>query len=58
MKKIKTANIVKGVGIGMAIGGAMGLAGGAMSHPGYSRSLKKGLGKAMKTVESVLDVLS
>jgi hypothetical protein len=57
VKKMKAANIAKGIGIGMAIGGAVGLAGGAMTHPEYQRTMKKGLNKALKTFGNVLDAI-
>jgi hypothetical protein len=54
----KQIEIVKGVGIGMALGGALGLGVGAIKAPGYQRTLKKGFGKAMKAVNSVFGAIS
>ena len=56
--KMKAAKLVKGVGIGLAIGGAVGLAGGAvMQQPSMQRNAKKGINKALKTVSNVLDAM-
>ena len=56
--KHQAVKIAKGVGIGMAVGGAMGLAGAAMSQPQYQRTAKKGFNKAMKAVTNVLEAIS
>ncbi|MCL2531383.1 MAG: hypothetical protein FWE40_04430 [Oscillospiraceae bacterium] len=54
----KSAKIIKGVGIGMAVGGAVGLVGSAVARqPHYQRNLKKGFNKAMKTVGNVLETI-
>ena len=57
MANNQAGNIAKGVGIGMAIGGAAGLVGGALRQPRYQRTAKKGLNKVVKTVTSVLDAI-
>ena len=56
--KHQAVNIAKGIGIGMAVGGAVGLVGGAVQHPNYQRSMKKGFNKALKTVTNVLEAIS
>jgi len=54
----KSTKIIKGVGIGMAVGGAVGLVGSAVARqPHYQRNLKKGFNKAMKTVGNVLETM-
>ena len=58
MKKMQMVNIAKGIGIGMAIGGAVGLAGGAMTNPQNQRTVKKGINKALKTFGNVLDAIA
>lgn len=55
MMKLQAASIAKGLGIGMAVGGAVGLVGGAMSQPKYARMAKKGLDKVLKTVGNVIE---
>jgi|GEM_PF-1287226 len=52
--------IAKGVGIGIAVGGAIGLVGSAAAsrQPQYQRNLKRGFNKAMKTVGGVLENFS
>ncbi len=44
-------SIVKGVGIGMAVGGAGAYMSGMMSGSGMRRSAKKNMNKAMKNLE-------
>ena len=56
--KNQAARIAKGVGIGIAVGGAVGLLGGAMNQPHYQRNLKKGFNKALKTVGNVLEAIA
>jgi len=56
--KMHATQIAKGVGIGMAVGAAAGLVGGAMSQPKYSRMAKKGFDKVLKTVSSVVEAIS
>jgi len=58
MMKIQAAQVAKGVGIGMAVGGAVGLVGGAMAQPKYARMAKKGLDKVLKTVGSVIEAVA
>jgi len=58
MMKPQAASIAKGVGIGLAVGGAMGLVGGAMSQPKYARMAKKGFDKVLKTVGNVVSAIS
>jgi len=57
MMKHEVAKIAKGVGIGMAVGAAAGLVGGAMTQPKYQRTAKKGFSKVMKTVGDVIEAL-
>lgn len=54
---VKKMRIAKGVGIGMAVGGAAGLIGGAMMKPGYQKTAKKTVNRALKTFSNVLDAL-
>ena len=56
--KHQAVQIAKGVGIGMAVGGAMGLVGGAMSQPKYQRTAKKGFNKVLKTVGDVIEAIA
>jgi len=58
MMKMQAASIAKGVGIGMAVGGAVGLVGGAMTQPKYARMAKKGLDKVLKTVSGVVGAIA
>ncbi len=58
MMKVQANQIAKGVGIGLAVGGAVGLVGGAMRQPSYKRMAKKGLNKVVKTVGSVINAVS
>jgi len=58
MMNHKQVEIVKGVGIGMALGGALGLGLGAMKLPGYQRSAKKGVHKAIKAFGNVIGSFS
>jgi len=58
MMKLQAASIAKGVGIGLAVGGAVGLVGGAMSQPKYARMAKKGLDKVLKSVSNVVGAIS
>ncbi|MCL1952718.1 MAG: hypothetical protein FWF60_07815 [Oscillospiraceae bacterium] len=55
---MQAASIAKGVGIGMAVGGAVGLVGGAMTQPKYARMAKKGLDKVLKTVSGVVGAIA
>jgi methylmalonyl-CoA mutase cobalamin-binding subunit len=58
MAKRQAAQIAKGIGIGAAVGGAMGLVGGAMAKPQYQRTAKKGFDKALKAFSNVLEAIS
>ena len=55
----KTAGkIAAGPGLGMAIGGMTGASGGARMHTGGAmKPMKKKAGKALQSVEDVLDSL-
>lgn len=44
-------SIVKGVGIGMAVGGAGAYMKGMMAGSGMKRSARKSMNKAMKSIE-------
>ncbi|MCL2106559.1 MAG: hypothetical protein FWH26_05830 [Oscillospiraceae bacterium] len=54
--KMKAMNVAKGVGIGLAIGGTVGLIGSAMAQP--KRNAKRTMNKAIKTVGNVLDAFT
>jgi len=56
--KHQAAEIAKGVGIGMAVGAAAGLVGGAIRQPQYARMAKKGFNRVMKTVGNVIGAVS
>ena len=56
--KHQAAAIAKGVGIGMAVGAAAGLIGGAMTQPKYQRTAKKGFTKVMKTVGDMIEAIA
>ena len=58
MMKNQAVTIAKGVGIGMAVGAAAGLVGGAMTQPKYQRTAKKGFSKVMKTVGDVIEAIA
>lgn len=58
MQRHQTANIAKGVGIGLAVGGAVGLVGGAMRQPQYQRAAKKGFNKVLKSVSQVIESIA
>lgn len=55
--KTKTASTVKGMGIGMAIGGAAGLLGNAFMSKSARKTTKKNVNKAMRMVGDMLDGL-
>ena len=48
----KTANLAKGIGIGMTVGAVMGIAGSKMM--GSSKNLKKAASKALKSVTNAV----
>ena len=56
--KHQAATIAKGVGIGLAVGGALGAVGGAMTQPKYQRTAKKGFSKVIKTVGDVIEAIA
>ena len=58
LNKHQVGKVAKVAGIGMAIGGTVGLVGGAMYQPPYQRTVKKGFNKALKTFGNVLDAIS
>ena len=54
----KAGKIAAGLGLGMAIGGMTGAIGGAMMHKGGAmKPMKKKAGKALQSMEDVLDSL-
>ena len=54
----KAGKIAAGLGLGMAIGGMTGAIGGAVMHKGSAmKPMKKKAGKALQTMEDVLDSL-
>jgi len=58
MQKSRTSSIMKGVGIGMTIGGVSAMIGGNMMSRGKSmtkKNSKKSAAKAIKTVSDMLD---
>ncbi|MDR3313348.1 MAG: hypothetical protein LBS96_02695 [Oscillospiraceae bacterium] len=57
MNAMHKTQIAKGVGIGMAVGGAVGLAGSALKKPGYQHAAKKTVNRAFKTFSNVLDAI-
>ncbi|MDR2525771.1 MAG: hypothetical protein LBC83_06280 [Oscillospiraceae bacterium] len=57
MTSQQKASIAKGVGLGVAVGGAAGLVGGALRKPGFQRGAKKTVNRAIKTFTNVLDAL-
>jgi hypothetical protein len=56
--KTQAVTIAKGVGIGMAVGAAAGLVGGAMTQPKYQRTAKKGFDKVIKTIGGVIEAFA
>ena len=56
--KHQAVKIAKGVSIGMAVGGTLGLAAGAIGQPKYQRTAKKGFNKALKAVGNVIEAIS
>ena len=55
MKKTRAANVVKGVGIAMAIGGATAWVGSTMMGTSKMGSIKKSASKAMKSVSNFVE---
>ncbi|MPN43907.1 hypothetical protein SDC9_191468 [bioreactor metagenome] len=55
MKRTKAANVVKGVGIAMAIGGATAWVGSTMMETSKMGSIKKSASKAMKSVSNFME---
>ena len=55
MKRGKAANVVKGVGIAMAIGGATAFVGSTMMGNARMGSFKKTASKAMKSVSNFME---
>lgn len=54
----KAGKIAAGLGLGMAIGGMTGAIGGAMMHKGGAmKPMKKKAGKALQSMEDMLDSL-
>ncbi len=53
--KNATVNMMKGMGIGMAVGGAAALFGSSMMSSGMKKQTRKNAMKAMKVVEGFLD---
>ena len=56
--KVQAMKIAKGVGIGLAVGGAVGLVGGALQQPQYQRAAKKGFNKVLKAVSNVVEAIA
>ncbi len=50
-----TSNMVKGLGIGMAVGGAAAMLGVAMMNPSMKKQTKRNAMKAMRTFGDVMD---
>lgn len=48
-------NVVKGVGAGVLIGSALGMAGGWMAGCGNKKTIKKRINKATGTISDLLD---
>lgn len=53
--KSKASSIIKGVGIGMAVGGATAMIGSTMMGKPSKRITKKNTAKAMRTVGQIID---
>ncbi|MCL2494056.1 MAG: hypothetical protein FWE98_00180 [Oscillospiraceae bacterium] len=56
--KHQAVTIAKGVGIGLAVGGALGAVGGAMAEPKYARQAKRSLNRVLKTVGGVIEAIA
>ncbi len=54
----KSADIAKGMGIGIAVGTAAAVAGSKMMTKSGRKKCKKGATKCMRTVEEVLDSIT
>ena len=48
-------NMIKGMGIGLAVGTAAAIAGTQLMSPGTRRACKKGAAKCMRNVESMVN---
>lgn len=55
--KNTTSNIMKGIGVGMLVGGATALIGGSMKSS-KKMNYKKMANKAMKTANNIMDTFS
>ena len=55
--KTTTSTMVKGLGIGLALGGAAAF-GTAMMSPSLKKQTRKNAMKAMKTVENMMDTVN
>ena len=55
--KTTTSTMVKGLGIGLALGGAAAL-GTAMMSPSLKKQTRKNAMKAMKTVDNMMDTVN
>lgn len=54
VKKMNARNIMTGVGIGMAVGGASAYIKGAMAGTKMRKNAKKRMNKAMKSMEGII----
>ncbi len=53
-----TSTMVKGLGIGLAVGGAAAAIGASMMSPDLKKQTKKNAMKAMKTVGNMMDTVN
>lgn len=51
----KTGMLIRGLGIGMAVGGAAAMIGASMMSPSLKRQSKRNAMKAMKTFNGLMD---
>lgn len=51
---MKKNSLMKGIGIGMALGGVTAYVRGAFAGSGMKRSVKKNMNRAMKSAESLI----
>ena len=54
LMKTTTSNVMKGIGVGMLVGGATALIGGSMKNS-KKMNYKKMANKAMKTANNIMD---
>ncbi len=52
------STMLKGLGIGLAVGGTAAAIGASMMNPSLKKQTKKNAMKAMKTVENMMDAMN